>query len=300
MKQIIHKSFFNLCVIFLFLIFFTLSCQFKTDKKTATPNVLGRTVRLDAICDNFEDENWHYNYQKHECYRKFWQPGDRGEPELLTRVDTPNNGKRGSLGALEICTNDNNDDSVPSQEDLKTVEFNSKLGQNLTRAYQPVFVVHVWLPTFDQWPKGYCFGFRHEARSKDISEYYPSIWMYNPSTVSETGSNNPYFVFRIGTGRPNDVHDGPIKCSGWWTLAIAFDEEGIGYYYACPGVNIPTERNKIFDTTQFQTINGINNPTMDYVGYSFFSLGYPTGTKAIPRLVIDDYEVWVVSREGLK
>ncbi len=263
------------------------------------PNVLGRTVRLDALCDDFEDTNWHYDYQEHTCYRRFWQPSGRGEPKLLKRVTTPSGGKQGSTGALEIRTNYNANDRHPDQKDLQTAEFEQKLGRKLTRADQPVFIVHVWVPPFDQWTKGCDFGFRHASRSNKLitsqnkpGDYYPSIWLRHPPDT------DPWFWFRIGHDmeKAPDRPGGPIKQPGWWTLALAFDEKGVGHYYTSPGVDLPTEKDRMLDTTQFKTTNGTDNPIMDYVGNGFFTLGYPKDIKITPQFVIDDYDVWVVKR----
>jgi hypothetical protein len=286
----------------------------KADEATSASNVLGRTVRLGALCDDFEDADWHYDYQRHTCYRRFWRTDHRGEPKLLKRVTTPDDGKQGSTGALEIRTqaldirtnkyySDEEikafrrprpagpDFSILTQDDLLTAEFAKKLGRKLTRADQPVFILRIWLPPFEQWIKG-CnnLGFRHAPRSNKSGEYYPSIWLHDSP---DTG---PRFVFRIGTGVALDGVGEPIKQPGWWTLALAFDEEGIGHYYARPGVDLPTGKDRMFDTTRFRTANGTDNPTMDHVGYGFFSLAVPNDGKTSPRFVIDDYEVWVVKR----
>lgn len=267
---------------------------------TIVSDVLGRTVRLNALCDDFEDKDWHYDYQKHSCYRGFWRTDDRGDPKLLARIATPDGGKSGSTGALEIRTNNSDSNHDPNQEDLLTVEFNQKLGSELTRADQPVFIVRVWLPPFDQWSKGQSlnFGFRQTARPSNGSEYYASIWLYHNTPPVGQIEPGPRFVFRIGTDAP-DVFDGPIKQPGWWTLAIAFDEKGVGHYYARPGVDVPTEKDEMFSTVQFRPINGTDNPLMDHMGYSFFSLSRSKGDKVSPRFVIDDYEVWIVSNNKL-
>lgn len=242
-------------------------------------DVLGRTIRVDVLCDDFEDPE--------QC---FWRGGSgRGKPKFM-HVTTPDGGKIGSAGGLEIYPSYNNSDGNPNQDDLLTPEFAPKLGRKLTRENQPVFIVHVWLPPFDQWGDYYSFGFRHETFPENGNKYYPTIWL----KYDKRAKQKSYFVFRIGTGVADDVYGGPIGQPGWWTLAIAFDRNGIGHYYACPGVTNPTEKNKVFDTTQFRTTNGTNNPFMDSVNYSFFSLGYPAKGNASPRFIIDDFEVWVV------
>ena len=269
-----------------------LHLQSKADEVISVSNVLGRTIRLDVLCDDFEDTNWSYNPQTEKFYKKLWRGGSgRGVPKLLKRITPPYGGKNGSLGALEIATRvETYKDNDPEQDDLLTAEYEQILGRKLTRADQPVFIVHVWLPPLDQWSDVCNFGFRHESFPKNGNKYYPTIWMYYNKQVEQ----KPFFVFRIGTGPTRDVRGVSIDQFGWWTLAIAFDKGGIGHYYASPGVNNPTEKNEVFDTTRFRSPNGTDNPSMDYINYSFFSLTCPTNGNTSPRFVIDDYEVWVV------
>lgn len=273
--------------------------QSEAGKATNVSNVLGRTVPLNIIWDDFESPNWNYNYQDHVCCHGFWigtiglgEP-DRGDPELLKCIATPDGGKNGSTRALEIRTNEIDSDKVPYQEDLRTINFEKKLGRKLTRTDQPVVTVRVWLPPFDQWGDYYKFGFRQEFIRKNDFQYY----QYYASIFFVYDKPRPFFIFRI---HPNlekkaiEILGGPIRKPGWWTLAIAFDEKGVDYYYARPGVDIPTEEDKIFDTRQLKAKEDTYDSSMDKVAYSFFSLMYPETGNASPQFVIDDYEVWVV------
>lgn len=283
--------------------------QNKKDRMTSTSEVLGRTDRLADLCDDFEDIKWNYNYQNHMSSNKLWRSGSGfGEPELLARVPTPDGGINGSAGALEIRTNnielfDNG--SSPghrSMEKLLTAEYKKNSEHRITRANRPVFIVRVWLPPFNLWIKEnskedyYNFGFRHEAFPKNGDKYYPSLWLHYDNSLSQ-----PWFrcrIFPIGTKKPLvDIAIVPIRQPYWWTLAVAFDEDGIDHYYARPGVGIPTEKDEIFNATQFRTRYGIATPSMDYVLYSFFHLGYPEAGNASPPFVIDDYELWIVERK---
>jgi hypothetical protein len=266
-------------------------------------NFLGRTERVGNLCDDFENPKWKYNHQKHRSSNGFWRGSagekgsdisDRGDPAILERVTPPEDGKSGSTGALKIGTNIPDDDNNPKQEDLRTLYFEEKLKRKLTRADQPVFIMRVWLPPFDKWGEYYSFGFRLEAQSSNTSDsYYPSIWLkYN-------NRDGPHFFFRIfyldgSKMRYHEEYGRPIKQSGWWTLAIAFDEKGTCYYYARPGVDALTEESKIFDDTQFMAKYGIRALLMDRVNAGLFSLGYPEEGNITPRFVIDDYEVRVV------
>ena len=208
-----RKLFFVCLVVVLFLLEpIALPLQSEAHEANSLPNILGRTVRLDVLCDDFEDKDWHYDYHKHIGYRGFWRTDDRGEPDLLKRVDTPDGGKVWSTGALEMRTNQNDNDREPNQDDLLTVEFKDKLGRELTRADQPVFIVRVWLPPFDQWNIGLTiFGFRQTARLDDNSDYYQSIWLVHDG-------RKPLFFLRNGIAYPNGTQ-------------VAFNDER-RYYYA--------------------------------------------------------------------
>jgi len=86
----------------------------------------------------------------------------------------------------------------------------------------------------------------------------------------------------------------PINEPGWWTLALEFDEKGVGHYYARRGVDVPTEKNRMFDTKRVATEGYAGSPLMDRMGYGFFTLPVPIDREMSPRFVIDDYEVWAV------
>lgn len=277
------------------------------DTKNAN-SVLGRTVCLNYLGDDFEDMNWSYDYQNHISSNRLWRSGScDGEPELLARVPTPEKGKNGSTGALEIRTNtiEQFDDGTSTghfgMEKLLTVEYEQILKRKLTCVDQPVFIIRVWLPPFDQWLRKdpeqdlYEIGFRHEVFPKKGSKYYPSIFLHHERSLPK-----PCFIVRIfpmDTGEQNrDILVKYIDQQYWWTLAIAFDADGVDHYYAHPGVDIPTEKDEIFNTGIFRNENGIETPSMDYVFYSFFHLGYPETGNVSPRFVIDDYEVWVVNQ----
>lgn len=279
-----RKLFFVCLVVVLFLLEpIALPLQSKAHEASSLPNVLGRTVRLDALCDDFEDPNWPYE-------GGLWRggnPSGRGSPELITRVTTPTGGKTGSTGALEIRTNEIDSDDFPDQEDFLTVEYTPKLGRKLTPADQPVFMVRVWSPPFHQWGDYYRFGFRHEYFLESGSKTYSSIFLEYDKRVGL----RPTVVIRIDKNEYVNRRNWVIEQDGWWTLAVAFDEKGVDYYYVYPGLGIPTEKEKIFDGQQ---IEGRETTLIDYVNYSFFSLMYPPNGNASPPFVIDDYEVWVV------
>lgn len=309
-----NNLFFRIVVLLLLnLIFFPL--RFEASEIANISRVLGRTDRLDNISDDFEDPNWEYDRQNHISSNRFWRgsPGlkgsdksDRGDPEILERVTPPKDGKTGSTGALKIGTNLPDDDNNPTQDDLRTLSFEEKLERKLTRIDQPVFIMRIWLPSFDQLEKNHQFGFRLEAQSNDTpNSYYPSIWLRYNHILQRKDRNyvfrGSHFFFRIfyldgSNMKYCEEYGGPIKQPGWWTIAITFDENGVCYYYARPGVDALSEENKIFDDIQFNIKSGKKALLMDHVNAGLISLGYQKEGNISPRFVIDDYEVWTVKR----
>jgi hypothetical protein len=268
--------------------------------RSAEPEgVLGRTLRLEPLCDDFEDADWAWDAAANRDTHSRWQGSFRGAPKRLARVAPPTDGVPGSSGALALRT-EGDQDAHPNQDDLINRDYAGRLGRALTRADQPVFRVRVWLPPFAEWTRGTSnLGFRHEARSvslvspqNTVGYYYPSIWLRDVPPAQAPAAHGPRWVVRIGTGVAADEDAGPIPQPGWWTLALAFDEQGLGHYYARPGIGPLTAEHRIWDTTRFRPTQGAN-PAMDSVAYGFFSLGYPADGRLTPAFVVDDYEVWV-------
>ncbi|MCX7915170.1 MAG: hypothetical protein N3A53_02555, partial [Verrucomicrobiae bacterium] len=265
----------------------------------APVGVLGRTVRLEALGDDFEAADWAWDAKQYRDTHGRWSTSYRGGPKKLARVTPPAGGVPGSTGALSLRT-EGDRDSYPNQDDLIHF-FNQpgRLERLVTRADQPVFVVRVWLPPFAEWTPGWNnLGFRHEARSKQlvtqenkVGYYYPSIWLQHVTDKDHPERSGPRWCVRIGTGVAPDEDAGPIPQPGWWTLALAFDERGVGHYYVRPGTGPLGAEHEIWDTTKFRPTGG-ENPLMDSVAYGFFSLGYPPDGRLTP-FVVDDYEVWV-------
>lgn len=250
-------------------------------------------VRVEALSDNFEDPAWSANFGDR------WRGGSfRGAPEVLERVTPPANGLPGSTGALRIRSVDNGDDPHPTQEDFLTQDYTAALGRPLTRDDQVLTTIRVHMPAFSTWSNGVNnFGFRMEPRSNSligvdnpVGYYYPSIWLW------DNGPENR-FVVRLGDGFASDLNVAPITQAGWWTLGIGFDADGIGHYYASPGVDPLTAADEIWDTTMFNSFGG-TDPRMDTLAYNFLSLGYPAGPSLSPDFIVDDFEVFIVPEPG--
>ncbi len=264
---------------------------------------LGRDLRLDVLCDDFEREDWAFDPAANSDIQRYWTGSYRGAPRRLERVVPPAGGLEGSRGALSLRT-EGDTDAHPNQDDLINRDYTSRLGRTLVRADRPVFMARIWMPPFEEWTPGAAnVGFRHEARSQQmvgpgnsVGYYYPSIWLRHMPAGDDATEAGPRWYLRIGTGVAPDEDAGPIPHAGWWTLALAFDEDGVGHYYARPGVGPLAPEHRIWDTTRFRPAEGMN-PQMDSVAYGFFSLGYPADGRLTPPFILDDYEVWIVGQE---
>ena len=206
--------------------------ELSADASDSVSNVLGRTVCVDVLCEDFESKNWllsNYRDNNDEGSHAFWHAGPDGGPELLRQVPTPDGGKKRSLWSLEIRTNlpDQNDPNS-TEEELLTPAFSKVRGDSLMRSEKPVFIVRVWLPPFKEWGEYYKFGFRQVANATNKA-YNPSIFLcYSSSCSDKCGNGGANFIVRIGSGDARDVRIGPITQPDWWTLAIAFDVHGVG------------------------------------------------------------------------
>ena len=224
-----------------------LPLQSNTDETIIVSEVLGRTGPP-VLFDNFENKDWKFNRETNKCCHEFWRDGSGGDgvPELVEWIRMPPGGKKGSIGALEICRKVSASDR-PAKKDLHTAEFKDKLKRNLIRADKPLFSVHVLLPPLHEWGEGDDFGFRHESFLENGSEdqNYSSIFI-------SCRNGELFFMYRFGTNKLfYEVYNPqPIEQTGWWTLAVAFDENGFDHYYTRPGFDDLAEKDRVFDSTQ--------------------------------------------------
>lgn len=253
----------------------------------ASDNILDGHVPVNELCANFENKNWLADHYR-SGNDNYWHdpPIDRDPSKSKKSIEhkkwvtPPDGGKLDSFGALEIGRIID-----PMQQEMLSPTFAKKRGRVLKRADKPVFIVRVYLPPFDEY---YGFGFRQQSYMKDIGniihveddKYSPSIWVKNDS-------RGVSFYFRAANDSEGDQPAGPKVEPGWWTWAIAFDDNGIGYYYISKGTNVPTKNDEVLDTSKFPAPN---NPRTDEIEYSFFAISKNGGNS---KFVIDDYEVWV-------
>ena len=162
---------------------------------------------VDAISDEFD------------TLSPMWGPGLRGMPEFLTIQD----------GILSIRSVDDGDDLYPSAEDM-TSSYAEQLGRPLEAAEGPGVVAWVWLPPFEEWPRGTnAAGFREwfGVRVTAYDSSQPSFGgLYWPGIYIATDDNGPCFIARVGDGFGADTTIGRITAPGWWTVGLSWSAEG--------------------------------------------------------------------------
>jgi hypothetical protein len=215
-----------------------------------------------------------------------WTPGLRGFPEYLSSQN----------GLLSIRSIDNGDDPYPSAEDMITT-YSDQIGRSLVAAEKPSVVTWLWLPPFNEWPTGVnasgfreWLGFRVTAYDADLPENNGLYW---PGIYIATDDNGPCLIARVGDGYAPDVTIGRISTSGWWTLGIAFSDDGRTEYYAAPGQVTLTSAN-LLHTTPISSDPAANR-SIDELWGNFWALRmtYPPTGQLSPNWQVDYFRVFV-------
>jgi len=245
--------------------------------------------------DDFEDKNWAYQFNLPKASSNlddqtrmplgvssnglWYESAKRGQPDLIRRVPTPPGGIKGSKSALLIRTRDSGVPGVTSaksqQDDLL---FNTRSG-SIPISWSPSTTIRVYIPSFDKWePRsdtsfGYRFGvmattfeykdrrslFSRSRRSRRRVEkremHYPGMFITFHSKA-DGGKDSAYFIIRADDyGR--DVRGPEIKQTGWWTLGMSLTPDGRIHYFAKPGIDDLTARDRIlssqYGSVRFET-----------------------------------------------
>ncbi|MFW6413765.1 MAG: hypothetical protein ACOCZS_00565 [Verrucomicrobiota bacterium] len=251
-----------------------------------------KAQRVERLSRDFEDPDWSYDTDLTEDGKHFWrQKTKRGIPKDMEIVPAPSKNLPDHKYALQIRTYcDEGTTEAHNQDDLVTPRH-SKLDQAfpLTREDRPVLLALVYVPPVEDleipWAS---FGIRVQAQSDKLKEsgnkldiYYPSIWIYQSKD-----RNRSFLMTRLGDG-PTPDQEGPElkKGAGWYTFAIAFDEDGVGYYYYKKGAEIPDRNDCFYATDDFP---GDTDPRMDRIDYHFLSVGMQAADGKTPAFLVDD------------
>jgi hypothetical protein len=288
----------------------------------------GTGTRVDSFSDNFEDRNWSYTYNAPKVYNRYHNPGSgwvneipaknapfgqstnnkwhegqvRGQPDIVEQVPTPSGGIPGSQYALRLATKDCGTPNVTrgtlQQDDLLLRPGNQSV--NLAKGKGVSVVTRIYVPPLSEWEnrQGYHIGFRVGAtgeKNGKSENYWPGIWIW---FNNKAGEQSYQFVVRANEkGEDAFASDRRHTRGGWWTLGMAFNEDGSISYYASPGVDdlkasdILAYRAGSQSAVATYKAYGLEFQDLDYV---FFSLGSNDGQWAT-EFIVDDVAVYRIS-----
>ena len=221
-----------------------------------------------------------------------WSAGLRGMPEVLTT----------SNGLLSIRSIDNGDDDYPSAEDMIST-YADQLGRPLGATEGPSVVTWVWFPPFVEWPSGFnasmfreWLGFRVTAYDRALPS---GTGFYFPGIFVSTDDAGPCLIARVGDGYAPDVTIARVHVDGWWTLGLAWNEEGETEYYAAPGRVTLTDAHLLHRTPRFQ--DPVANRTLDALIGNFWALRmtFPSTGQLSTNWTVDHWRVYVQKAPAL-
>jgi len=235
----------------------------------------GTGTLIDYVGDTFEDSEWRFvnNYPKssrenderlrsptgYSANRRWFEGPERGQPELLKVIPTPEGGIAGSQYSLLMRTLHSGipgRNSYDVQQDDLIVDCVSRLGTGISPAEMPNAVVRVYLPPADQWENrsGPQFGFRlgltaHTQKSSgglfgtrrhtELEPYWPGMWVHFRSKTDRGVEEDSALLKVRGNRLGHDfkVLDISKDQFGWWTLGMSVTPDGMIHYYASPGID---------------------------------------------------------------
>ena len=296
-----------------------------------TPAVVpGTGTQIEYVGDTFEDPEWTFvtNGSKsskendgntrsplgYSANRRWFEGPERGYPDLLKVIPTPEGGVAGSEYALLMRTLNS---GVPGrvsrgleQDDL-IVDCISRLGTAIRPAELPNCLVRVYLPPTEQWEdrSGPHFGIRIGLSTTTRSQrqglfgfsgtemstepYWPGMWIHFRSETDRNVDADSAFLKVRGDRRGRDFYVKEIDRFGWWTFGMSVTGDGAVHYYARPGVDKLTAEDHItsqypysFQASQFRTF--------------FFNVCNRDGHSWSTPFVIDDPELYVVNSSRIE
>ncbi len=266
------------------------AAQFTTESVEAAPHrgvIPGSGTWIEYVGDDFEDTSWGFinNFPKSSREQDTrlrsptgrstngrWIEGpERGQPDHMQVVPTPEGGLEGSHHALSIRTLNSGIpgyNSYDVQQDDMIANCISRLGMSIPIADTPSVVARVYLPPADEWENrsGPHFGFRISAstttteqsggffggRSETKAEpYWPGIWIHFRSKNNRKVEEDSAFLTVRGNRQGRDVRMKNISVEdfGWWTLGMSVTPDGMVHYFASQGVDDLTAADYL--TSQF-------------------------------------------------
>ncbi len=248
--------------------------------------VPGTGKLIDYVGDTFEEPDWEFiarpaksskeNDEQtraplgYSVNRRWFEGPERGYPDLLKVVPTPEGGIPGSDYALLMRTLHS---GVPGrisrrvQQDDLIVDCVSRMGTAVRPSELPNCVVRVYLPPAEKWENrsgpqfGIRIGLSTTARKQkkglfgfgttEVTNepYWPGMWIHFRSETDRNVDQDSAFIKVRGNRMGRDFHVLEIKEFGWWTFGMSVTADGAVHYYASPGVDALTAADHI--TSQF-------------------------------------------------
>lgn len=299
---------------------------------TSPVPVPGIGTRIDYLGDTFEDEAWSFrhNHPKSSreedgqargplgvsANRRLQEGPERGQPDVVETIATPQGGLPGSSRALLLRTLHS---GVPGtfsramhQDDL-ICGITTRLGSQIPVQEVPSCVVRVWLPPAVDWESrsGPHFGIRLGLRTTTlepkrgifssgteavVEPYWPGMWIHFRSQTSRGVDVDSALVKVRGDRRGIDfpVKDIPAEQFGWWTFGMSLSRDGQVHYFASPGVDDLTASDHL--TSQFPY--GFRAERLN--SFFFNICNVDDGQTWSTPFVIDDPAVYVVNSHRIE
>jgi len=281
----------------------------------AAPIVPGTGQKVEAVGDDFEDPEWIYlpNSPKSSLdidkqtrppagrsKNGRWRENlDRGHPDVVRRVPTPEGGLPGSEWSLLIASKATGIPGHPTrkgeQDDL-FMSINPRVGHYIPVSQGPSVVVRVYLAPFEEWEErtGSSFALRTTVRGvkPDKSEtepYWPGLFV-NYKRPADRHKNEPPAYWVVRASNPGgDYRVKPITESGWWTIGMSFTADGMVHYYLRPGVEDLTSSDRVASQYPY------NFQTQYFIDVFFDIFGSNNGQTWTTGWIIDDPAVYLAN-----
>jgi hypothetical protein len=272
---------------------------------------------LDQAGDDFEDPNWEYIYNSPKASKeqdektrlpaggsrngRFFEPLLRGQPDFISRVETPEGGLPGSTGAMMIATRDA---GIPGRISYSNQQDDlvGRIGRPIPVSRSPSVVARVYLPPFEEWEQrtGNSFGFRTSnfgrkpgggglfSSEPKSEEYWPGFFIHFFSSKTDRRYTEDHAMLLVRSNdRGQDLHGPKITEPGWWTLGMSFTPDGSVHFYAKAGIENLTPADRLASHYCY----GFRCQRLDT--YFFDVVSRDDGQTWSTKWIVDDPKVYV-------
>ncbi len=295
--------------------------------------VPGTGTLIDFVGDTFEEGDWKFVFNQPKSSReqdernrypsgystnqRWFEGPERGYPDSMKLVETPEGGLEGSNYSLLVRTRNS---GIPGrltfkvQQDDLIVDSVSRIGK-IPVYEMPSIVTRVWLPPSNEWEDrtGPHFGFRGTTtatimKTEDVKvgrfrtrsqtnrvkePYWPGIWIHFRSETDPRFETDSAFLTVRGNRLGHDIRirDIPLEEFGWWTLGMSFSPDGRVHYFAKSGVENLTKEDHLTSQMPYS----YRAETMENMFYNYCNLD--NGRNWSTPFVIDDAQLFIVKSQ---